>query len=612
MADRGDGRFPRVAVLWAFARPHKRALAGGLVLAIAGSAAGLASPLITKWILDSLATSESLLTPVVVLAALTIGGAVTWFFQWTLLGTVGERIVLDARTSMIGRYLRGRIDAVTGRPVGELVTRVTSDTVLLREAASSSVIGLVNGAVMLVGSLVLMGVLDLVLLGTTFIALAIVTALFLLLMPGIASAQERAQEHVGRLGGTLEGTLRAIRTVKASRAEPRIGARIGHDAEEAARYSVRAVRREALAWTIALTGVQVAIIAILGLGAWRVSDGAMEVSTLIAFLLYAFGLMGPIMELTQNTTALQAGFAAAARIRETEGLEPEEGDRPAAGPGTAGDGTTADTVAAAGGVAADAGPASGAVAGAHPILELRGVTAAYGPGLPPAVREVDLAIPRRGHVAIVGPSGAGKTTLMSLILRFLEPQAGEIALAGTPYADLTHAAVRGQIAYVEQESPVVPGTIRDNLLFTDPDASDAELQAVLEEVQLDGLVAELPDGLDTELSATSVSGGQRQRIALARAILRTPGLLLLDEATAQVDALTESAIHRCIRARARDGAVLTIAHRLSTVVDADQIVVLEAGRVRARGTHDELLARDPLYRDLVEALRIGTAAPATS
>lgn len=589
MADRADGRFPRVRVLWTFARPHRRALAGGLALAIAGSAAGLASPLITKWILDSLATSESLLTPVLVLAALTIGGAVMWFFQWTLLGTVGERIVLDARTSMIGRYLRARVDAVTGRPAGELVTRVTSDTVLLREAASSSVIGLVNGVVMLVGSLILMGVLDLVLLGTTFLALAIVTALFLLLMPGIASAQERAQEHVGRLGGTLEGTLRAIRTVKASRAEPRIGARIGEDAEEAARYSIRAVRREALAWTIAFTGVQVAIIAILGLGAWRVDDGAMEVSTLIAFLLYAFGLMGPIMELTQNTTSLQAGFAAAARIRETEGLEPEEGDGPVAG-------------GAAVGGAADA-----------PILELRGVTAAYGPELPPAVREVDLAIPRRGHVAIVGPSGAGKTTLMSLILRFLEPQAGGIALAGTPYAQLTHAAVRGRIAYVEQESPVVPGTIRDNLLFTHPDATEAELQAVLEEVQLDGLVGELADGLDTELSATSVSGGQRQRIALARAILRTPDLLLLDEATAQVDALTESAIHRCIRSRAREGAVLTIAHRLSTVVDADQIVVLEAGRVRDRGTHDELLARDPLYRDLVEALRIGTApAPAAS
>jgi ABC-type multidrug transport system fused ATPase/permease subunit len=581
--DESRTRFPRLAMIWGFARPHRRSLAVGLALAIAGSAAALASPLVTKWILDSLAESASMLEPVLVLTALTIGGAVVWYWQWTLLGTVGERIVLDARRSMIGRYLRARIASITSRPAGELVTRVTSDTVLLREAAAASVIGLVNGTVMLVGSLILMGVLDLVLLGTTFAALAIVTALFLTLMPGIAKAQELAQEHVGRLGGTLEGTIRAIRTVKASRAEARISSRIMEDAAESASYSVRAVRREALAWAIAFTGLQAAIIIILGLGAWRVSEGTLEVSSLIAFLLYAFGLMGPIMELTQNVTALQSGLAAAGRIRETERLELEELDE---GP------------APALGAARDGG------APAEPILELRGVTAAYGPELEPAVANVDLVIPRRGHMAVVGPSGAGKTTLMSLILRFLEPQEGELLLEGSPYGALTHDEVRSRIAYVEQESPVVPGTIRENLTFTHPDATEDEQRKVLEEVQLDAMVDELPDGLDTPLAATAVSGGERQRIALARSILRAPDLLLLDEATAQVDALTEAAIHRCIRNRASRGAVLTVAHRLSTVVDADSIVVLDRARVRARGTHAELLATDELYRDLIEALRI--------
>lgn len=579
------GRFPRLAILWGFARPHRRLLAVGLALAIAGSAASLASPMITKWILDTLSGSGSLLWPVVLLAALTVAGAVVWYWQRTLLGIVGERIVLDARRSMVRRLLRARIGAVTAGTPGEIVTRVTSDTVLLREAASESIIGLVNGVVMLVGSLVLMGVLDLPLLGTTFIALAIVTALFLTLMPGIATAQRRAQEHVGRLGGTLEGTVRAIRTVKASRAEARIAARIDVDAGESAAQGIRAVRRESLAWAIAFTGLQAAIILILGLGAWRVSEGAMEVSSLIAFLLYAFGLMGPIMEVTQNITTLQSGFAAAERIRETEALEPEEPHDP---------------------------PASAArvpAAGDTPVLELRGVTAAYGPDADPAVAGVDLAIPRRGHVAVVGPSGAGKTTLMSLILRFLEPREGEILLGGVPYRDLSHDEVRRHIAYVEQESPVVPGTIRDNLAFTHPDADDDELRRVLAEVRLEDLIERLPEGLDTPLSATAISGGQRQRIALARAVLRAPDLLLLDEATAQVDALTESAIHDCIRERAAHGAVLTIAHRLSTVVDADTIVVLEHGRVRARGTHEELLEGDPLYRDLIEALRIAASSP---
>ncbi len=244
-----------------------------------------------------------------------------------------------------------------------------------------------------------------------------------------------------------------------------------------------------------------------------------------------------------------------------------------------------------------------------PVLELRNVTAAYGPGAGPAVREIDLAVPRRGHTAIVGPSGAGKTTLFSLVLRFLEPTHGEVLLDGRPYRELSHDEIRARLAYVEQDTPIVPGTIRDNLLLARPDATEDELRRVLRDVRLSEKVDALEEGLDTPLSATAVSGGERQRIALARALLHTPEVLLLDEATAQLDGLTEAAVHDCVRERAGRGAVITIAHRLSTVIDADTIVVMEGGRVRDRGRHDELLARDALYRELVEALRIaGTPA----
>lgn len=190
------------------------------------------------------------------------------------------------------------------------------------------------------------------------------------------------------------------------------------------------------------------------------------------------------------------------------------------------------------------------------------------------------------------------------MLRFLEPIGGELLLDGRPYRDHTHAEIRSRLAYVEQDTPVVPGTIRDNLLLSRPDATDAELRRVLDEVRLAEKVDALDDGLGTSLSGTAVSGGERQRIALARALLRAPDVLLLDEATAQLDGLTEAAVQRCVRARAETGAVVTIAHRLSTVIDADTIVVLDEGRIRARGSHDELLATDALYRELVEALRI--------
>ncbi|MFI5565417.1 ABC transporter ATP-binding protein [Amycolatopsis japonica] len=573
---------PRLKVLWSLARPHKGALAVGLVLALLGSATGLASPMVTKWVLDSLGSSASLAGPVLALLGLMLVGAVIWLAEWILLGTLGERVVLRVRESMVRRFFRATIPAITKRPTGELVTRVTSDTVLLREAASSSVIGLINGVVMLAGTLVLMSVLDPVLLATTVAAVLVVVALFAWLMPAIAKEQEKAQDRLGRLGGVLEGALRAIRTVKASRAETRQADRILVDAEAATAHGVRAVRREAVAWVVAWTGIQGAILVILGLGAWRVEAGLLEVSSLIAFLLYAFALMEPITELSQNMTALQAGIAAAGRIREMDTLEVEE----------------------------DRAPAKTESEGDHdgPVLELRGVTADYGGD--PALRDVSLEIPRRGHTAIVGPSGAGKTTMLSLIMRFVRPQSGSLLLDGREYADLPYADVRSRLAYVEQETPIVPGTIRENLLFTHPDATEDEVRRALEEVRLSDKIAALDDGLDTPLSSTSVSGGERQRIALARAILRTPDVVLLDEATAQVDGRTESAIHDCIRRLAREGAVVTVAHRLSTVIDADTIVVMEAGRVRASGSHEHLLATDTLYRELVEALKIaGEAAP---
>ncbi|MFG2064308.1 ABC transporter ATP-binding protein [Micromonospora sp. NPDC048871] len=572
----------RTGLLLAYLRPHWPAMLVGLLLGLFANAAGLAAPLVTKWVLDTLGAGEPLTRPVTVLLMLVVVGAVISLWQWILMGRIAEAVVLDARTGVIRRYLAARIDQLTRRPSGELVTRATSDPALLHQA-SGSLVGLTNGALALIGTLVLMGTLDLVLLGVTMVAVLVVAVLMGLLLPTIGRAQEAAQESVGRLGGILEGSLRAVRTVKASRAEQRQTEALTTHAREAARHGLHAARRSALVWTISWTGIQLAVIVILGVGAARAERGLIEVSTLIAFLLYAFGLMGPIGDLTQNLTAMQAGIAAAGRLREIEALAAEPGSAPAE-------------------VSANGGATAG------PVLALRGVTARYAPGAPPAVRDIDLEIPRVGHTALVGPSGAGKTTLFSLLLRFLEPEHGELLLDGRRYVEHTPAQIRGRLAYVEQEAPVVPGTIGDNLRFTHPDATDDELWAALRAVDLHEKVTGLELGLDTPLAATTVSGGERQRIALARAVLRTPDVLLLDEATSQVDGLTEAVVSRCVRQRARQGAVVTIAHRLSTVLDADQIVVLEGGRIRAVGDHATLLRTDELYRDLVAALRIGTVA----
>ena len=336
---------------------------------------------------------------------------------------------------------------------------------------------------------------------------------------------------------------------------------------------------------------------LLGLGAWRVSTEAITVSTLVAFLLYVFQLMMPVMLLTMSLTSLQSGLAAAARIADVEEMELETDDVASAGgaqrPG-------ADDPAGVG-AGADAAP---------PVLRLHDVTYRYAGAdgaAAPALDGVSLDVPRRGHTAIVGPSGAGKTTIMSLLLLFLGPDEGRVELDGLPYAQLTTDEIRSRIAYVEQDTPIVPGTLRENLAYAAPGATDAEIWAAVDALRLSQRVAALPDGLDTEVSASQLSGGERQRVAVARALVARPDILLLDEATAQLDGLTEAALAAAIRDVASTGAVVTIAHRISTVIDADQIVLLERGRVRAVGRHAELLERDELYRELVAALRLDTS-----
>lgn len=571
--------FERLRLLWSFIVPHRGRLAVGCALAVLSAAVGLATPMMTKWVLDAVGSRSSLVPPVATLLLLSIFGAVVRCLEWILLGTVGEQVVLDARKSLVHRYFRATIPSIQRQPVGELVTRVTSDTVLLHEATSSSLIGLVNGTVMLIGTLVMMAVLDLALFAATIVAVAIVGVLFLALMPGVAAQRELAQHRLGLVGGALEGALHAIRTVKSSRAEQRQAERIIADAEASTAHALRAVRREAVASGFTWTGVEVAIIVILAFGAWRVGYGALALSSLVAFLLYAFALIEPVTGLGQHVMELQRGIAAAGRIREMEQLQLESD-------------TTAAAVARPDAVGTDS------------VLELRGVTAGYAGREAAVLHDVDLVIPARGHVAIVGPSGSGKTTLLSLIMRFLEPQRGELLLRGRPYAEYGHAGVRARLAYVEQDTPVIPGTIRENLLYSCPEASAEDLAAVIAATRLAEVIAAQKHGLDTPLSSSSVSSGQRQRIAVARALLGAPDVLLLDEATAHADGITEAAIHECIRRRAAVSTVVTVAHRLSTVVDADHIVVLQDGRIRSQGSHARLVETDELYRELVSALRL--------
>jgi ABC-type multidrug transport system fused ATPase/permease subunit len=427
---------------------------------------------------------------------------------------------------------------------------------------------------------VLMGVVDMVLLGVTLAVLVVVGGAVAMVLPRIMRATERQQEAVGGLGAALERALGGLRTVKASGAEERETRAVTDAAERAYERGMESAGYQAIVGTATGLIVQVAFLAVLGVGGARVASGDMGVGDLIAFLLYLFYLADPIAAVSQGATQLQQGLAAVKRIDAVTTLPMEE-----------------DGAAAASPAATIAPPAAD---GAAPLIVFDRVSFAYRADRPQVLHEVSFDVPATGVTAIVGPSGAGKTTLFALVERFYDPDSGSIRFRGRELSAWPRAALRGQIGYVEQEAPVLAGTLRDNLLYAAPDAGEEALRAVLAEARLDELVARLPDGLDTEIAArgASLSGGERQRIAIARALLRRPALLLLDEAASQLDAVNEMALRDTVARAGETRAVLAIAHRLSTVVSARRIVVLEAGRVRAIGTHTELVQGDDLYAEL--------------
>jgi len=387
---------------------------------------------------------------------------------------------------------------------------------------------------------------------------------------------------VGVMGAALERMLGAFRTVKASGAELREGQRIHAAARDAWRADIRAAKWQAIAGNTAGLAIQCAFLAVLATGGARVASGSIEVGTLVAFLLYVYYLMPPIQQLVSAATEYQVAGAAVARIQEAEHLPVE----PPAGP--------------------DAPRPAGETVPAAITFER--VSFRYRPELPEVHHGVSFSIPPRGMTAFVGPSGAGKTTVFSLIERFYEPDSGRILLDGCDLRDWPVPELRAAIGYVEQDAPVLSGTLHENLIFGAPGATDAELADILRITRLADLVGRLPEGLQTAVGhrGTRLSGGERQRVAIARA-LRRPRLLLLDEATSQLDARNEAALRETVAETALLTTVLVVAHRLSTVTMADRIIVMDAGQVMAAGTHAELLAANPLYAELAATQFLASA-----
>jgi ABC-type multidrug transport system fused ATPase/permease subunit len=567
-----DVRRVGLPALLPYLREHRGTLAVVAVLSLISAGAALVQPVLVRTVLDGIQASRPVAGAVALLIGLLLAGAALGGVRDYLLQRTAEGLVLTTRQRLARHLLRLPIAEYDRRRTGDLLSRVGADTTLLRAVVTSGLFEVVTGAVMVVGATIAMLVLDPLLFGVAVLGLGFGLSVAVAVSRRVRGLSEQAQARLGEMTSAVERAISAARTIRASRAEDREAESVGRSAGDAYAAGMRVARLQALVEPASTAAIQGAFLLVLGVGGARVAAGAISVGDLVAFILFLFFLVMPLGQALHAYTQLQTGLGALQRIEEILDLPSEStGDRAVA-------------------VLPERDP---------PAVAFEAVTFAY-PGGEPVLRDVSFAVPRGSRIALVGPSGAGKSTVLALVERFYEITAGTIRVDGADVRELPRDALRRRLGYVEQEAPVLAGTLRDNLLLTAPDADDVRLRAALDEVNLGGLTVRTPEGLDVQVGEGGVllSGGERQRLAIARTLLTNAPILLLDEPTSNLDARNEAALRQAIAAAAFERTLIVVAHRLSTVVDSDQIVVLDEGRVVAIGPHDELLETSALYREL--------------
>ncbi|MEO8261561.1 MAG: ABC transporter ATP-binding protein [Pseudolysinimonas sp.] len=593
-----DGPRGTIRQLFPYLAEHRPVLIVVVVLSLAGAAASLAQPLLVSQVIGVVQSGKPLGMLVVLLVGLVVIAGLLSGVQHYLLQRTGTSVVLSARRRLVGRMLRLPIAEFDQRRTGDLVSRVGSDTTLLYAVITQGLVDALGGAVVFVGALIAMLLIDPVLLGLTVLVIGVSVVTVVLLSGRIREASREQQEKVGDLAAAVERVIGAIRTVRAANATDRELASVEADARGAWAAGIKVAKVSALIVPIAGIALQVSLLVVLGVGGFRVASEAITVANLVAFILFLFMLIMPLASAFGAITSVNQALGALGRIEEINSIPSEaEGDA---------------SIEAAAPVATSAAISFHDVRfrypeTAHKTEREKTIAEVVGDEpVEPADREVlkgitfDVAAGTR--VALVGPSGAGKSTILSLIERFYDPTGGVVRLGGIDVRGLDREALRAQIGYVEQDAPVLAGSLRQNLTLGAPDATDEQCIAVLRSVNLGEVLDRDPAGLDAAVGEDGVmlSGGERQRLAIARALLAAPPILLLDEATASLDGVNEQLLREAIDTVAEHRTLLVIAHRLSTVVDSDQIVVLDHGKVVGIGTHSELVVSTPLYKELAK------------